>query len=400
MNGRIITGLGAAGVFACGWFSHEFFGGRSSARETGSAAEPTVAVGEVALKGVNPVEWYIGHVEPVQEVDILPQIDGYLKEIRFAEGDAVRAGDVLFVIDDERYVAADAIARAALARAESNVKQAEAAVDKAERYWKRLKTTDERGITQTEKDAAETGLASERASLASANAAVKEAKAQIAASAFNLKHTVIRAPIAGRIGKAFMHVGDYVAPSMGRLAHVVQTDPIRVGFTVTDRDYLALRQKAETRGVSPSELLRLRLRMPDGSTYPSAGRWAFADNEMSAESATVTIRAEFDNAGGALLPKAYVEVLADETKPAEVPAVPLTALAHGSVANGLWTVDDKNAVTLHEVKTGRQDGEYVEILDGVKPGARIVTQGVSKLAAGMRVRIVPPMDLGSTEERK
>ena len=217
---------------------------------------------------------------------------------------------------------------------------------------------------------------------------------------FNLKHTVIRAPIAGRIGKAFMHVGDYVAPSMGRLAHVVQTDPIRVGFTVTDRDYLALRRKAETRGISPAELLRLRLRMPDGSTYPSVGRWAFADNEMSAESATVTIRAEFDNAGGALLPKAYVEVLADETKPAEVPAVPLTALAHGAVANGLWTVDGENAVALREVKTGRQDGEYVEILDGVRPGTRIVTQGVSKLAAGMRVRIVPPMDLGSTEGRK
>lgn len=400
MNSKIITVLGVFGVFACGWFSHEFFGGLSAAREMGNAAEPTVAVGEVALRPVNPVEWYIGHVEPVQEVDILPQIDGYLKEVRFAEGDMVKEGDVLFVIDDERYVAADAIARAALARAEANVKQAEADVDKAERYWKRLTTTDERGITQTEKDAAETGLASEKAELASAKAAVKEAQAQIAASEFNLKHTVIHAPITGRIGKTFMHTGDYVAPSMGRLAHLVQTDPIRVGFTVTDRDYLALRQKAGKRGVSPAELLRLRLRMPDGSTYPSVGRWSFADNEMSAESATVTIRADFDNAAGTLLPKAYVEVLTDEVKPEEVPSVPLMSLAHGAVANGLWTVDDKNAVTLHEVKTGRQDGEFVEILDGVKPGARIVTQGVSNLAAGMRVRVVPAMDLGSTEERK
>ena len=400
MNGKIITGLGVLGVFMCGWFSHEFFGGKSAAREMGNAAEPTVAVGEVAMRPVNPVEWYIGHVEPVQEVDILPQIDGYLKEVRFAEGDMVKEGDVLFVIDDERYVAADAIARAALARAEANVKQAEADVDKAERYWKRLTTTDERGITQTEKDAAETGLASEKAELASAKAAVKEAQAQIAASEFNLKHTTIRAPFTGRIGKTFMHTGDYVAPSMGCLAHLVQMDPIRVGFTVTDRDYLALRQKAEKRGVSPAELLRLRLRMPDGSTYPSIGRWSFADNEMSAESATVTIRADFDNAGGALLPKAYVEVLTDEVKPEAVPSAPLMSLAHGAAANGLWTVDDKNAITLHEVKTGRQDGEFVEILDGVKPGARIVTQGVSKLAAGMHVRIVPAMDLGSTEERK
>lgn len=401
MNSKIISGLGVIGVFVCGWFAHEFFGAGSADSESGSAAAPTVSVGEVAQRTVNPVAWYVGHVEPVQEVDILPQIDGYLKEVKFREGDLVKAGDVLFVIDDERYVAADAIARSALARAEANVKQGEADVDKAERYWKRLAATDERGVTQTEKDAAETGLASERAELASAKAAVKEAQAQIAASEFNLKHTVIRAPFAGRIGKALMHVGDYVSPSSGRLAHIVQTDPIRVGFTIPDRDYLALRQRAESRGVGAAELLRLRLRMPDGSVYPSAGRWGFADNEMSEATATVTIRAEFDNAAGLLVPKAYVEVLTDDAKPESALAVPKIALVHGADGEGLWIVDAENRVSLRPIRTGRDADRFVEVVEGVKGGERIVVQGVSKVADGSSVRVVPSMDLGEgTEEAK
>lgn len=395
---KCITFFGIAGVFFCGWFAHEFLGLRPGATDSGLAAMPNVAVGEVTRAAVNPVGLYVGHVEPVQEVDILPQIDGYLKEVNFKEGDEVKAGDVLFVIDDERYVAADALARAALAKAEADLKQAETDVDKAERYWKRLTATDERGITQTEKDAAETGLASERAELASAKAAVKEAQAQIAASEFNLKHTVIRAPFAGRIGKAFMHAGDYVSSSMGRLAHIVQTNPIRVGFTVADRDYLALRQKAERRGVSVAELLRLRIRMPDGSVYPSLGRWDFADNEMSAATATVTIRAAFDNAAGLLVPKAYVEVLTDDLKPDEALAVPKMALVHGADGEGLWIVDKEMRVSLRPIRTGRDAGAMVEVVEGVKGGEKIVVQGVSKVAEGSVVRPVPAMDLDAKAE--
>ena len=392
MNSKILTGLGLAGVFACGWFAHAIIGGLSAARPSGEAARPTVAVGAVRSAPVNPVAWYIGHVEPVQEVDVLPQIDGYITEVRFAEGDVVKEGDVLFVIDDERYVAADQQARAALAQAEAHVKQCEADVDQAERYWTRLKTTDERGITQTEKDIAETGLAAQKAALASAKASVKEAQAQIAASAFNLKHTVVRAPFAGRIGKAFRHVGDYVASSSGALAHLVQTDPIRVGFTMSDRDYLALGERARR--------LRLRLKMPDGTIYPSPGRWAFADNEMSASTATVTIRAEYDNAAGVLLPKAYVEVLTDDTKPDEALVVPKSALVHGADGEALWIVGADNAVSLRPIRTGRDAGADVEVLEGVREGETVVVQGVSKVAEGTRVRVVPAMDLTKREAAK
>ena len=389
---RMITGMAVAAVFACGWFGRELVSGGKAAAPSRTAQLKTVAADTVAKRALNPVEWYVGHVEPIQEVDVLPQIDGYLEKVNFREGDMVKEGDVLFVIDDERYVAADALARAALARAEGNVKQAEADVDKAERYWKRLTTTDERGITQTEKDAAETGLASERAELVSAKAAVKEAQAQIAASEFNLKHTTIRAPFTGRIGKTFAHVGDYVSPSKGAMAHIAQVNPIRVDFPMTDRKYLSLTRQAASRGVKLSEMLRLRLRLADGTVYGPTGRWTFSDNEMSAESATVSIRAEFDNPDGTLLPKAYVEVMTDETSPAAVIAVPKTALAHGAVANGLWILREDGTVALREVRLGRSDGEFVELADGVAEGERYVVQGTTKLSDGVKVEVVPAID--------
>jgi len=390
---KVITVLAAASLFASGWLVRELVHIRFGERAADNPVVRTVAVEKVAKHRLNPVEWYVGHVEPIQEVEILPQIDGYLEKVNFKEGDFVKTGDVLFEIDDERYVAADGMARAALAQAEARVAESEAAVDKAVRYWKRLTTTDERGITQTEKDAAETGLAAERAALAKAKASVKEAKAQIAASEFNLKHTTIRAPFAGRIGKTFAHVGDYVAPSKGPMAHLVQIDPIRVDFPKTDRAYLALGRMAEKRGLKPSEMLRLRLRLPDGSVYPSNGRWTFVDNEMSAESATVSIRAEFDNPAGELLPKAYVEVLADETNPLEVLAVPKTSLAHGAVANGLWLLKEDSTVTLREVTLGRSAGPLVELTDGVAAGETFILQGTSKMSEGVKVEVVPPTDL-------
>jgi len=177
------------------------------------------------------------------------------------------------------------------------------------------------------------------------------------------------------------------------MAHLVQVDPIRVDFPMTDRAYLALGRLAEKRGVKPAEMLRLRLRLPDGSVYPTNGRWTFVDNEMSAESATVSIRAEFDNPAGELLPKAYVEVLTDETKPLEVLAVPKSALAHGAVPNGLWLLKEDGTVTLREVTLGRADGALIELVSGVSGGETYVLQGTSKMSEGVRVEVVPAVDL-------
>lgn len=381
-----------AAVFGIGWFAHAFWGGEKPKTARGDARVPSVAVDEVKAERFNPPEEFIGHVEPVQEVDILPQIEGYVKEVKFAEGDEVKAGDLLFVIDDERYAADQGVARAEVESAKSKVVQAEAAVERAERLLRRLKAADARGITQTELDQAETGLQSDQAALGSAKAAVSQAEAKLASMAFNMKHTKVCAPISGRIGKSLRHAGDYVSPSKGALARIVQMDPVRVTFPITDRAYLAWSRNAAGRGAKVGDTRRLRLRLADGTIYPATGAWEFSDNEMSAETATLIIRAQFPNVARTLVPNAYVTVLADEADPKPVPVVPNLAVAKSGQKTGVWTLAKDGKVHFREIEPGLRAGDKVHAVKGVAPGERIVVQGVHKLGEGMEVKIVPATD--------
>ena len=383
--GVVYVGACAACVVA-GWFAHAMWGSAPTSVRSSSPRATFVAVGDVAAEKFNPPEEFVGHVEPVQEVYILPQIEGYVKEVKFAEGDEVKAGDLLFVIDDERYLAEQGVAKAEVASARSKVVQAEAAVERAERLLRRLQAADARGITKTELDAAETGLASDRAALGSAKSAVSQAEAKLASTAFNMKHTRIFAPIGGRIGKTLMHAGDFVSPSKGALARIVQVDPVRVTFPITDRAYLAWG------GAQVGDSRRLRLRLADGTVYPSVGKWAFSDNEMSAETATLIIRAEFPNAQRTLVPNAYVTVLADEADPKPVPVVPALAVAKSGSAPGGWMYNEDGTVSFREIEPGARADGKVRVVKGVAAGEKIVVQGVHKLGEGMKVSVVPASD--------
>lgn len=393
MVGSVFAHLCAAtAVFGIGWFAHAFLGGDKPKAGRADARVPAVAVDEVHAEKFNPPEEFIGHVEPVQEVDILPQIEGYVKAVKFAEGDEVKAGDLLFEIDDERYVADEGVTKAEVASAKSKVIQAEAAVERAERLLKRLKAADARGITQTEMDAAETGLASDKAALVAAKAAVAQAEAKLASTAFNLKHTKIYAPISGRIGKSLRHAGDYVSPSKDALARIVQTNPVRVTFPITDRAYLAWGQNAERRGARIGDTRRLRLRLADQSIYPATGVWEFSDNEMSMETATLIVRAQFPNAEHVLVPNAYVTVLADEADPAPVPVVPALAIAKSGQATGVWMLAEDGTVHFREIEAGLRAEGKIHAVKGLEAGEKIVVQGVHKLGEGMKVKVVPATD--------
>ena len=260
---KVLPMMGAVAFVAVGWFGNQVFGPKERAREVAEALAPTVSVGVAKTVEFNPETEYVGHVEPIQETDILPQIDGYVKKVCFTEGAFVKAGDVLFEIDTEQYEASRRLRYSEVRSAEAKVIVAEAEVDRAERYFRRLTTADDRGVTATERDTAETALASAKAALNAARAEVEQSKAAAAIADFNMKHTVVKSPISGRIGKALHHVGDFVSPSKSPLAHVVQTDPVRVVFPITDKDYGAWQAAAERGGRELRDSRRLRLRLPD-----------------------------------------------------------------------------------------------------------------------------------------
>ena len=387
---RLSIAISVVALVLIGWFGREAVGFREPLRDEKSPAPPTVSVTTVTNAVFNPPVEYVGHVESAQVTDILPQIDGYIQRVCFTEGAAVKKGDVLFEIDIEQYLAARNLRYSEVASAEANVIVAQAEVDRAERYYKRLTSADERGVTATERDTAETTLASAKASLNAANAAVEQAKASAAIADFNLRHTKVYSPISGRIGKAFHHVGDYVSPSKTALARVVQTDPIRVVFPISDRDYETWQAAAERGGRELKDSRRLRLVLPDGSMYGSEGVIDFGDNEMSRETATLTMHAGFPNPAGRLVANAFVRVVSDEKNPPSALVVPTAAFVRTDEGLQAWKIGDDGRV--HPVFVA-VDGEWKglsRVVDGLAEGDRIVLLGAFKLKDGDAVRIAEP----------
>ena len=329
----------------------------------------TVAVAEVKEMPYNLPERYVAHAEAVAEVDLLPQVDGYIKEIKFKEGDVVREGQLLYVMDDEKY-------EAVVGQAKADLNAAEAEARRARRYYERMEKADERGITQLERDNAE-------AAAEKADAAVLQAKANLVVAEYNCKKAKIFAPISGQIGKTSAHIGDYVAPSKGALAHIVQIDPIRVSFPMTDRAFLALRKSVKA---GKTDENRLRVILPDGTEYGREGEWDFDDNEMSKTTASIILRLRFANPDRLLVPGTYLTLLADLKTPPTYPTVQQTAIIDLPGGNlGVYVLKEGDVVEAVPVETLPMHEGFVPVVKGLEVGQKVVVSGTRKLRSGMKV---------------
>ena len=369
--GTVVLAVACA---AGGWIARELFPQKPPVMPAMPQSAATVAVKDVEEREYNLPEKFVAHAEAMQEVDLLPQVDGYVKEIKFKEGDIVKAGETLYVLDDERYQAVANQRRADLAAAEAEERR-------ARRYNERMQKADERGITQKERDDAEAGF--ERA-----KASVMQAKANLVVAEYDLKKAKVVAPISGQIGKTSAHVGDYVAPSKGALARIVQIDPIRVSFPLTDRAYIGWRT-ALKKGNAPD--YRMRLILPDGSEYGEEGKWDFDDNEMSRNTATIIMRLSFPNPDRLLIPNSYVTLLTDRKTPPKMACVPQQALfdlTGGSQA--VWVLKDDMTVEQRVVDVREMSEGWSPVVSGLKLGEKVVISGLGKLGPGMKVKVVEP----------
>ena len=373
----IATVVTAAVCVAGGWIGHGIFA-RGGAEGPNMAAMmagmvQTVAVRAVEMRPYNLPERYVAHAEAVQEVDLLPQVDGYIKEIKFKEGDLVKEGQILYILDDERYQAVVNQRKADLAAAEAEQRR-------ANRYYERMQAADERGITQKERDDAE-------AAAESAKASVLQAKANLVVAEYDLKKAKVYAPISGQIGKTTAHVGDYVAPSKGPLAHIMQVDPIRVTFPLTDRAFIRWRE-AQRKGGS-ADNIRHRLLLPDGEEYTGEGKLDFDDNQMSRETATIIMRLSFANPDRLLVPNSYLTLLVDRRNPEPVACVPQQAVFDLAGGNqGVYVLKDDMTVEQRVVTVREAFEGWAPILTGIKDGEKVVISGISKLRPGSKVALV------------
>ena len=379
--GSVIASVVLAAVcVAGGWIAHDMYARRAKAAgenarapQKAATGPQTVAIETVTEKPYNLPRTYVAHVEAMQEVELQPQVDGYIKQIFFKEGDLVKEGQLLYQLDDERY-------QAVVNQRKADLEAAEAEARRTERYWERMKSADARGITQLERDNAEAGAESARA-------AVLQAKANLVVAEYDCKKAKVVAPIAGQIGKSSAYVGDYVSPSKGALARIVQIDPIRVSFPLTDREYVAWRG-AQAAG-NPIDY-RTRVQLPDGSIYAHEGAFDYDDNEMSLKTATILMRLKFANPDRLLVPNGYVTVYSDLARPPMYPTVSESAIVDLAGGNlGVYVIDEKTStVSVRNVERLSVYDGLAPIAKGLASGEKVVVSGTRKLYPGCKVRVV------------
>lgn len=256
------------------------------------AVERTVSAAPLIEREAEVEKNYIGYVMPVHDVSVRPYISGFVDEIRVKGGSEVKAGDVMVIIDQAEY-------KARLDAAKAAVAQAEASFNNSSVYYQRMQKAGARAVSKTELDNA-------KASFLSAEAALEQAKAALAEAQVNYDYTVIRATIDGVVGDVPLSKGDYVSPE-NVLLTVIQYNPIRVVFSITDKDYL---EEAGRPEMFAGETLRLKL--ADGAVYPQTGTFGYVDNQIDKSTNSIAVYADFANPDKRLVANAYVNVLVEK----------------------------------------------------------------------------------------
>ena len=354
--GRLIAAVALLGL---GFYLRGFIPAGGPPPGMGGMQMPPAAVKvmEVRETLLAAADEYIAHVEPLQEVIIRPEVSGRIEQLHFTEGALVKEGDLLFTIDRSAYQATADAAQAEMIR--------------AEKRYDRLKKADARSVSASDLESAESDYL--------------RGKAAYDLAKVDLDYTEIRSPISGRIGTAMVKKGNYVTPAAAELARIVQLDPVRVVFSQTDRAYLTMR-RGELAGTAAA--LEARVVLPDGSLLPNIGKKDFDDNVINPSTGTIAVRYLFDNPDGLLVPGGYVTARLSNPAGEKGIKIPQRALLLDNDGAYVLTVNEAGTVGMARVEAGRQVELEVAIVSGLKPGDRVVVDGVQKAVPGATVQVI------------
>ncbi|MDP1965319.1 MAG: efflux RND transporter periplasmic adaptor subunit [Reyranella sp.] len=339
------------------------------------APPPAVLVQAAELKPIADQSEFIGRAAAVDKVELRARVKGFLGPRKFSDGDLVKEGQVLFTIEPEPYQAAVDQKVAQRDAAKAALTNAEVQLTRAEEL---LRTRTGTQVTYDQR-------LSEQLQ---AKAQLEDASAQLRDAQIQLSYTEIKSPIAGRIGRASVSPGNIVGPDSGVLATVVSENPIRVLFSITQRELLEARRDSSASG----DGLVVRLRLADGSIYKDKGKLDFIDVTADAKTDGQMVRAVFDNKLGLLTDGQTVRVIVEGEKVPTVVAVPQAAIAQDQSGPYLFIVNDKNVAEQKRVKVGVARDGLVGITEGLKAGERVIVQGQQRVRPGMTVNptMAPP----------
>ena len=384
MSGRLDEGVRLAGGLRSLRFAAALYAVLALACPGGEppAARAPVEV-KVDVAHVAPLSdrrEYVGNVRAVDRVEVRARVRGYLLEQRFADGARVAKGDLLFRIDPLPFEVALAGAKGQLARARADAVRGEQDLARAEALF-------QSGVVSTE-------LIDQRRAARNATAAASEAaQATVKAAELNLSYANVRAPVAGRMGRALVDIGNLVGESGTDtiLAELVEEDPIHVYFAAPEGEALprGSADRPTPNASAPPAPIPVRIVLGDGASYPHEGVVDYVAPTVDAAQGTVAVRARVPNPDGALRPGQFVRVVASFPDVPAAVLIPQRAVLDEQGGSYVLLVKDDDTVERRPIHPGRMVDGRQEVLEGLTGGEKVIVDGVQGVRPGDTVRAVP-----------
>jgi membrane fusion protein (multidrug efflux system) len=346
---------------------------------------PSVGVAKVEQRPVTESSEYVGRIQAMDRVDITARVTAFLDARLFTEGTEVAAGTLLYRLERAPF-------EAALASQDAAIAQAQARADQADVNFARVESL------QGTPAALRSAFDDARANRLAARAALDAAKAQALTARINLDYTEIHAPIAGKIGRANIAVGNVVGPTSGPLTTIVSQDPMYVVFPIPVRVLMSLEQRHAATGIFGAVLVRIRL--PDGRIYAQPGQIDYKDPTIAANTDTIILRAKIPNpvrrpasatepVDRELIDGAFVGVSVQGAEPVMMVTIPRAAVLADVQGNFVWVIGADNKAERRGVTLGQSTAQLAVIASGLNVGETVVVDGVQRVRPGQPVNPAP-----------
>lgn len=360
--------LAIAGIFA---FSG--CGNKKAQQQQGAAAVPVKSMQVIRRDTPNLYE-FTGFVEAQQEANITASVSGKITSKNFNGGDWVEAGQVLFTIDQRTYRANVLNAQAGLASARTELARLEADAQRyATLYEKNAVSKQAYDLAVAQRDRAKATVAAQEALLENAQ--------------ISMGDTEVRAPFAGKISTSDLAVGNFVTAGQTVLATMNNTNPVRVKFSISENEYLALSKAHTDSGANSLEDVKLIL--SDGSTYTGSGVVDQVNREITSGTGALTLKARFTNDDNILMPGMFARLQANAGTRKNALLIPQRAVKEMLYKKFVCVIGSDNKIDLKEVTLGARTGRFWVVENGLNGDETIVVEGVQKVNKGSEVKAAP-----------
>src|SRR5712672_3486528 len=358
------------------------FGATASARaQPAASGPPAVGIVEAIKRPITETSQFLGRIEAVNRVNVVARVTAFLEKRLFEEGNEIKAGDKLYLLERGPFEADLASKQAIVAQLQATLENAKLTTERAHTLL---------GGPAGQQSTYDAALANQR----SLEAQVQSAQAQVQASQINLDYTDIRSPIDGKIGRTAVTDGNVVSPGSGVLATIVSQDPMYVVFPVSVRAGLELRERYATRGGFSAVVIKIRL--PDGRLYDQTGKLNFVDNTVAQSTDTFVVRGAIPNpplhdpstTGGPvreLTDGEFVTVMLEGVQPVEVVAIPRAAVLSDQQGDYVFTVGADNKAEQRRIQLGQSTSTIAAVINGLKLGDKVIAEGLQRVRLGQPV---------------